>query len=75
VTTLLSELSEIEREILTLHYLEELTVPEIAEMLKKPEETIRTRLRRARATFRVTKDGSEPSLTPNTVLESNDSKI
>jgi len=52
VEKILSHLSEEEREVLILHYLEELTVPEIAEILKKPEETIRTRLRRARASFR-----------------------
>lgn len=70
VTKLLSKLSEIEREILTLHYLDELTVPEISEVLKKPEETIRTRLRRARDAFREVKTESEPPLTPNIVLES-----
>lgn len=71
VHTLLSELSDIEREILTLHYLDELTVPEIAEVLKKPEETIRTRLRRAREAFRDAKTESEPSLIPDNVLKSN----
>jgi len=71
VNTLLSELSEIEREILTLHYLDELSVPEIAEILKKPEETIRTRLRRAREAFREVKKENEPSLTSTTVLSSN----
>lgn len=72
VNTLLSELSETEREILTLHYLDELTVPEIAEILKKPEETVRTRLRRAREAFREAKVENEPSSIPAPVLESND---
>lgn len=75
VTKLLSELSEIEQEILTLHYLDELTVPEISEILKKPEETVRTRLRRAREAFRETKIENEPSLILTTVLNGNGSKI
>jgi RNA polymerase sigma-70 factor (ECF subfamily) len=75
VNTLLSELSDTEREILTLHYLDELTVPEIAEILKKPEETIRTRLRRAREAFREAKIENEPSSMPGSVLESNDPNI
>lgn len=42
------------REALVLHYLEELTTPEIAEVLNVNHETVRTRLRRARAMFRET---------------------
>lgn len=67
VHTLLSRLSELENEILTLHYLEELTVPEISEIMKKPEETIRTRLRRARQAFRDEHQNSEPSDHPDIV--------
>lgn len=40
------------REVLILHYLEDLTTPEIANVLNLNYETIRTRLRRARALFR-----------------------
>ena len=58
------------REVLMLHYLEELTTPEIANMLSLNHETVRTRLRRARALFRETltvQDGTFiplPKLTP-----------
>jgi RNA polymerase sigma-70 factor (ECF subfamily) len=61
VSTLLSLLSDSEKEVLTLHYLDELTVPEIAVILKKPEETIRTRLRRAREAFREAKTKNDKS--------------
>jgi RNA polymerase sigma-70 factor (ECF subfamily) len=60
VKNILDRLSENEREVLVLHYLEELTVPEIAQILNKQEETVRTRLRRARASFRGEKEKSEP---------------
>jgi len=72
VKTMLSQLTEKEKEILVMHYLDELTVPEIAEILKKPEETIRTRLRRAREAFREVKEKNEPSITPNTVSINSD---
>ena len=72
VKKLLAQLSDTEKEILTLHYLEELTVPEIAEILNKPEETIRTRLRRARQAFREAKMQNEPASSPSNVLIGND---
>lgn len=36
------------REVIVLYYFEELTTVQIAELIKEPESTIRTRLRRAR---------------------------
>jgi RNA polymerase sigma-70 factor (ECF subfamily) len=51
------------REVLTLHYIDEMSVPEVANILKLPLETVRTRLRRARQALRgQLKDATEPSL-------------
>jgi len=69
VTRLLGRLSETEREVLTLHYLDELSVSEIADVLQLPFETVRTRLRRARAAFRTV---SEPAELPSPVEGGND---
>lgn len=71
VKNILDRLSGDEREVLVLHYLEELTVPEIAQILKKPEETVRTRLRRARASFREEKEGNEPAFDLSNVYNIN----
>lgn len=54
VQTALGMLPAKYREVLVLHYLEELTTPEIANVLNLNHETVRTRLRRARALFRDT---------------------
>lgn len=50
------------REVLTLHYLEELTAPEIAGVLNLNHETVRTRLRRARTAFRTAFEQSSLTL-------------
>lgn len=71
VKNILDRLSATEKEVLVLHYLEELKVSEIATILNLPLETIRTRLRRAREAFRQTSTHAfEPSLAPSYVLES-----
>ena len=49
VKKLLEQLSESEREVLTLYYLSEMTTPEISKFLGVPVKTIGSRLRRARA--------------------------
>jgi len=53
VNHILSTLKPTEQEVLSLHYQEELSISEIAEVLQVPLETVRTRLRRARASFRT----------------------
>ena len=48
VKKLLAELKENDREVITLHYFEEMTSSEIGEFLGVPENTIKSRLHRAR---------------------------
>ena len=48
VEKLLAKLKERDREVITLHYFEEMSSPEIGEFLGVSENTIRSRLRRAR---------------------------
>lgn len=67
VTQALGKLSISEREVLVLHYLEELSVAEVADVLSLPHETTRSRLRRARQAFRQT---FEPALHPLVVVNS-----
>lgn len=70
VQAILDQLAPKYREVLILHYLEELAAPEIADVLNLNHETVRTRLRRARTLFRETltaQDGTFmplPKLTP-----------
>ena len=49
---LLDSLPAEQREVFVLHELEQLTGPEIAELMGSPLNTVRTRLKRARDTFR-----------------------
>ena len=49
---LLDALPPEQREVFVLHELEQLTGPEIAELMGSPLSTVRTRLKRARDTFR-----------------------
>ncbi len=63
----LARLSTIEREILVLHYMEDFSIPQISQILDIPEETARTRLKRARKSFSVTFEPESPS---NSVLDS-----
>ena len=48
VKRLLTKLKESDREVITLHYFEEMTSVEISELLGVPENTIKSRLYRAR---------------------------
>ena len=48
VKRLLTKLKESDREVITLHYFEEMTSAEIGEFLGVPENTIKSRLHRAR---------------------------
>lgn len=48
VEKLLEKLKEKDREVITLHYLEEMSSPEIGELLGIPENTIKSRLHRAK---------------------------
>ena len=48
VKSLLTKLKERDREVITLHYFEEMTSSEIGEFLGIPENTIKSRLHRAR---------------------------
>ena len=48
VKKLLAQLKENDREVITLHYFEEMTSSEIGEFLGVPENTIKSRLHRAR---------------------------
>lgn len=67
VNETLTKLTDTEKEVLVLHYLEEMPVTEIASFLKVPVETVRTRLRRARQAFRR-ENGEEPGLPSPSVL-------
>jgi RNA polymerase sigma factor (sigma-70 family) len=49
-----------EREVLTLFYLRDLTLGELAEALSIPIGTVKSRLFRARQTLRTTMEGREP---------------
>lgn len=49
---LLDALPAAHREVFVLHELEQMTGPEIAELIGSPLETVRTRLKRARSVFR-----------------------
>ncbi|MEY4510829.1 MAG: hypothetical protein RLZZ450_2951 [Pseudomonadota bacterium] len=51
LSALLSELGDDKRALLVLADLEEMTVPEIADLTNTPLNTVYTRLRRARAAF------------------------
>ena len=51
IRDLLQELDEAKREVFILADLEQLTAPEIAEVLEEPLNTVYSRLRRARAEF------------------------
>jgi len=68
VQTVLSQLSVKYREVLVLHYFEELAAPEIADVLNLSHETVRTRLRRARALFRKSFEQSGYETNPLTTL-------
>ena len=48
VEKLLEKLKEKDREVITLHYFEEMSSPEIGELLGVPENTIKSRLHRAK---------------------------
>ena len=48
VKKLLAKLKESDREVITLHYFEEMTSTEIGEFLGVPENTVKSRLQRAR---------------------------
>lgn len=48
----LESLAPVPRTILTLHYLDELSISEVAEILEKPEGTVKNSLFRARAILR-----------------------
>lgn len=48
----LNKLKQSQKEILTLYYLEEMSYKEISYILKKPENTIATNLRRAKQKFK-----------------------
>ncbi|MHC4517983.1 MAG: RNA polymerase sigma factor, partial [Planctomycetota bacterium] len=50
--TILGRLSERNRTVLTLHYLEEIGVAEIAKILRVPKGTVKSRLHTARAEFK-----------------------
>jgi RNA polymerase sigma-70 factor (ECF subfamily) len=52
VRTALEELSPKYRDILLLHYFEELSYKEISDILRKPPGTVATRLNRAKAKFK-----------------------
>ena len=52
VKKLLTTLKENDREVITLHYFEEMTSSEIGETLGVPENTIKSRIRRARQRLR-----------------------
>lgn len=49
---LLETLPAVQREVFVLHELEQMTGPEIAELIGSPLNTVRTRLKRARSAFR-----------------------
>lgn len=49
----LDQLSADQRHVLVLHHVLDMTVPEIAEQLKVPAETVRSRLRLARGSLRA----------------------
>lgn len=69
IKTALQSLKYDYQEILTLHYLEDLTVPDIAQMLEIPLETARTRLRRGRAALREILQGApEPASSAPSVV-------
>ena len=51
-------LSEKLRIVVILHYMEDYPVEEVARVLRLPRETVRTRLRRARAALRMTLEAS-----------------
>lgn len=72
----LSKLKKEQREALLMHYVEDLSAPEISEILEEPLETIRTRLRRARLSFRNAFNlQNEPLSDPSPVLDSDDQKL
>ena len=52
INHILAKMPETQRAILTLFYLSELNINEIAELLKLPEGTVKSRLYTARETFR-----------------------
>jgi DNA-directed RNA polymerase specialized sigma24 family protein len=53
-TALLAGLGEAQRAVVTLHYLEDVPVLEVARLLGLPENTVKTHLARARAAMRET---------------------
>lgn len=53
----LDALPKPQREVLTLHYLEELTFSEIGEMLEQPLDTVKSRARRALVTVKKLLEG------------------
>ena len=53
IDTLLRRLPESSRTILTLYYLEELALAEVAEILRIPKGTVKSRLHAARAEFKI----------------------
>lgn len=55
----LRELPDSQREVIALHYLADLPVAEVADTVGCPENTVKTRLRRARAALAVTLQGEE----------------
>ncbi|MCA9753892.1 MAG: sigma-70 family RNA polymerase sigma factor, partial [Gemmatimonadetes bacterium] len=50
---ILTELEPVRRAVITLHYLRDFPVVEVAEILDLPEGTVKTHLFRARATLRA----------------------
>lgn len=64
VNLVLSQMPENQRVILTLFYLSELEVDEIAELLKLPSGTVKSRLHTARGAFRRLSESSESPTYP-----------
>lgn len=60
MVTLLDRISNEQRHSLVLHHVLEMSVPEIAEELGIPLETVRSRLRLGRAALRALADSEEP---------------
>jgi RNA polymerase sigma-70 factor, ECF subfamily len=50
---LLAELAEVPRTVVTLYYLQDRSVEEVARTLRMPENTVKTHLSRARAALRI----------------------
>ncbi len=67
VQAIVGSLSELHREVIVLHDLEERPAPEVAEMLGVPEGTVRSRVRLARAAFKA--EAERRGLSLSNILE------